>query len=49
MQEGSWQGDVLVADVEELQGNDASDVFLRMKNKRCSCAERRNHIHIPIF
>ena len=45
--EEGWKGDLLVADVDEFQENDASEVFKENLNKS-SCADRRRQIHNPM-
>ena len=45
--EEGWKGDLLVADADEFQENDASEVFKENLNKS-SCADRRRQIHNPM-
>ena len=47
MPEGSWKGDLFVADEDELQENDASEVKKVRVKKKGSCAERRRHLKFP--
>ena len=45
---GSWKGDEFVADAEELQENDASDVYsIRMNTKYVLVPIRRNKFTVP--
>ena len=46
---GSWNGDVLVADVEELQENDATDVFLRRMTTEEVLVPNEGHKFISLF
>ena len=46
----SWKGDLLVADVEGSQGNDASDVYLRrVTTKEVLVSKERGHFILPFI
>ena len=45
---GSWKGDILVADVEEFQENDASEVYVkRINTKEVIVPKEEEFLNIP--
>ena len=46
---GIWKGDVLVADLEELETMDASEIFSKRLNAKESIPNTRPHPHFSCF
>ena len=44
---GVWKGDTMVADIEEIEEVDASELHTRRLNAKGMCANERWKIHIP--